>query len=63
MLLTKDEGFAYLAEDPGDKSFLRGVKIISSGDDGHGFTDLREGVLVLRGVEVRGQEDLCKFRT
>lgn len=51
MFFTKNEGFADLAKDPGDKSFLGRVKVVGSGDDGHGFADLREGMLVLFRVE------------
>lgn len=46
MLFTKDEGFADLAEDPGDEGLLRGVKIFGGGNDSHRFADL-EGLLVL----------------
>lgn len=46
MFFTKNEGFADLAKDPGDKSFLGGVKVIGSRDNGHGLANLREGILV-----------------
>lgn len=46
MLFTKDEGFADLAEDPGDEGLLRRVKIFGGGNDSHRFADL-EGLLVL----------------
>lgn len=40
VLLAEDEGFADLAEDPGDEGLLLVGEVVGRGDDGHGFADL-----------------------